>query len=114
MDPEMLSIGDVELLIHEVRGLRVILDEDIAAPFEVETGDVRPDARGRFGQGPSDAAPSDLPSGLWALEHALRSGQEYAAILKSQFVISRWEGVMLPPAPPLNPTRFLPPGNQLT
>jgi hypothetical protein len=37
MDSEMLSIGDVELLIHEVRGLRVILDEDIAALYEVET-----------------------------------------------------------------------------
>ena len=37
MDSEMLSIGDVELLIYEVRGLRVILDEDIAALYQVET-----------------------------------------------------------------------------
>lgn len=37
MDSETLSIGDIELLIHEIRGVRVILDEDIAALYEVET-----------------------------------------------------------------------------
>ncbi|NTU70437.1 MAG: ORF6N domain-containing protein [Coriobacteriia bacterium] len=37
MDSDVLSVGDVELLIHEVRGIRIILDEDIAALYEVET-----------------------------------------------------------------------------
>lgn len=37
MDSGALSVGDVELLIHEVRGVRVILDEDIAALYQVET-----------------------------------------------------------------------------
>jgi hypothetical protein len=37
MDSSALSVGDVELLIHEVRGIRIILDEDIAALYEVET-----------------------------------------------------------------------------
>jgi len=37
MDSEMLPATDIELLIHEVRGSRVILDEDIAVLYEVET-----------------------------------------------------------------------------
>lgn len=37
MDSEIMPTGDIELLIHEVRGSRVILDEDIATLYQVET-----------------------------------------------------------------------------
>jgi len=37
MDSGLMPIGDIETLIHEVRGFRVILDEDIAALYQVET-----------------------------------------------------------------------------
>jgi hypothetical protein len=37
VDAGLMALGDVELMIHEVRGLRVILDEDIAVLYDVET-----------------------------------------------------------------------------
>lgn len=37
MDSGLMSIGDIENWIHEVRGFRIILDEDIAALYQVET-----------------------------------------------------------------------------
>jgi hypothetical protein len=37
MGSAKLTVGDVEVLIHEVRGLRVILDENIAALYQVDT-----------------------------------------------------------------------------
>jgi len=38
-DPEVM-VEQVESMIHLVRGLRVILDEDIAALYEVDTGNL--------------------------------------------------------------------------
>jgi len=37
MNPEPVSIAAIESLIHEVRGFRIILDEDIAMLYQVET-----------------------------------------------------------------------------
>jgi hypothetical protein len=54
VDSETSSIGDIELLIHEIRGVRVILDEDIVALYQVETRQLVRSVVRNFGRFPSD------------------------------------------------------------
>ena len=54
MGSENLAVGDVEVLIHEVRGLRVILDEDIAALYQVDTRQLVRAAQRNVDRFPSD------------------------------------------------------------
>ena len=54
MQSGMVPVGEVELLTHEVRGLRVILDEDIAALYEVETRQLVRAVQRNSGRFPSD------------------------------------------------------------
>jgi hypothetical protein len=95
VNPETLSIGDIELLIHEIRGVRVILDEDIAALYEVETGQLVRSVVRNLDRFPSDFMFRLAPDEFDALRAATGKAGEHGGRRKPPYAFTEHGVTML-------------------
>ncbi len=83
MNELILAETQIEKQIIEIRGMKVILDSDLAILYGVETRVLNQQVKRNFERFPED--------------FMFQLTSEEFAILKSQFVISRWGGRRTPP-----------------